>query len=34
LTGLFNKRYMQEFLQREILRAARKHTPIGLSWRT
>jgi len=30
LTGLFNKRYMEEFLQREILRANRKHTPIGI----
>jgi len=30
LTGLFNKRYMEEFLQREILRAARKHTPVGI----
>jgi diguanylate cyclase (GGDEF)-like protein/PAS domain S-box-containing protein len=30
LTGLFNRRYMEESLQREILRAERKKTPIGI----
>jgi diguanylate cyclase (GGDEF)-like protein/PAS domain S-box-containing protein len=30
LTGLFNRRYMEEILQREILRAERKNTPIGI----
>jgi diguanylate cyclase (GGDEF)-like protein/PAS domain S-box-containing protein len=31
LTGLFNRRYMEESLQREILRAERKKTPIGIA---
>jgi diguanylate cyclase (GGDEF)-like protein len=30
LTGLYNRRYMQEFLDREILRARRKHRPLAL----
>jgi diguanylate cyclase (GGDEF)-like protein/PAS domain S-box-containing protein len=30
LTGLFNRRYMEENFQREILRAARKKDPIGV----
>jgi diguanylate cyclase (GGDEF)-like protein/PAS domain S-box-containing protein len=30
LTGLFNRRYMEETIQREILRAARKETKIGI----
>jgi diguanylate cyclase (GGDEF)-like protein/PAS domain S-box-containing protein len=30
LTGLFNRRYMMESLQREILRAERKNTTIGI----
>jgi diguanylate cyclase (GGDEF)-like protein len=30
LTGLFNRRYMEETSQREILRAARKQTKIGI----
>jgi len=30
LTGLFNRRYMEETIQREILRAARKQTKIGI----
>jgi diguanylate cyclase (GGDEF)-like protein/PAS domain S-box-containing protein len=30
LTGLFNRRYMEENFQREILRAARKEEPIGV----
>ncbi len=30
LTGLFNRRYMEESLERELRRAARKHTPIAV----
>ena len=30
LTGLFNRRHMEEFLEREILRAARNNTSIAL----
>jgi len=30
LTGLFNRRYMEETLERELLRAARKHLPLGI----
>jgi diguanylate cyclase (GGDEF)-like protein len=30
LTNLFNRRYMEETIQREILRAARKQTKIGV----
>lgn len=30
LTGLFNRRYMEETLERELLRAARKGLPLGL----
>ncbi len=30
LTGLFNRRYMEEFLERELRRAARAHRPIGV----
>ena len=30
LTRLFNRRYMEETMQREILRAARKQTKIGI----
>lgn len=30
LTGLFNRRYLQETLDREILRAARKQLPLGI----
>jgi len=30
LTGLFNRRYMEENIQREFLRAARKQTKIGI----
>jgi diguanylate cyclase (GGDEF)-like protein len=30
LTGLYNRRYMQEFLEREILRARRKRRPLAL----
>ena len=30
LTGLFNRRYMEETLDRELLRAARKGLPLGL----
>jgi diguanylate cyclase (GGDEF)-like protein/PAS domain S-box-containing protein len=30
LTGLFNRRYMEESLQREIMRAERKKTTIGI----
>jgi diguanylate cyclase (GGDEF)-like protein/PAS domain S-box-containing protein len=30
LTGLFNRRYMEESLQREIHRAARNHHPLGV----
>jgi diguanylate cyclase (GGDEF)-like protein/PAS domain S-box-containing protein len=30
LTNLFNRRYMEESLRREILRAERKKTPIGI----
>jgi diguanylate cyclase (GGDEF)-like protein/PAS domain S-box-containing protein len=30
LTGLFNRRYMEEIFQREIYRAARKQEPIGV----
>jgi diguanylate cyclase (GGDEF)-like protein/PAS domain S-box-containing protein len=30
LTGLFNRRYMEETLERELLRASRKHLPLGV----
>jgi diguanylate cyclase (GGDEF)-like protein/PAS domain S-box-containing protein len=30
LTGLYNRRYMEETLEREILRALRKHIPLGI----
>lgn len=30
LTGLFNRRYMEETLERELLRSARKGQPLGL----
>lgn len=30
LTGLYNRRYMQEMLERELSRARRDHLPIGL----
>jgi PleD family two-component response regulator len=30
LTGLFNRRYLEETLEREILRAARKQLPLGI----
>jgi diguanylate cyclase (GGDEF)-like protein len=30
LTGLFNRRHMEESLEREILRATRRGTPVGL----
>jgi len=30
LTGLFNRRYMEETLQRELLRAERSHVPVGI----
>ncbi len=30
LTGLFNRRYMEETLERELLRASRKHIPLGI----
>ena len=30
MTGLFNRRYMEETLEREILRAGRKNLPMGL----
>lgn len=30
LTGLFNRRYMEETLERELLRAARKQLPLGI----
>ena len=30
LTGLFNRRYMEETLERELLRASRKHTSLGI----
>ena len=30
LTGLFNRRYMEESLERELKRAARNHRPLGL----
>jgi len=30
LTGLFNRRYMEESLSREIPRAVRKNTPVGI----
>ena len=30
LTGLFNRRYMEETLERELLRAARKQLPVGV----
>jgi diguanylate cyclase (GGDEF)-like protein len=30
LTGLFNRRYMQESLDRELRRAQRRHTPMGV----
>jgi diguanylate cyclase (GGDEF)-like protein len=30
LTGLFNRRYMEETLERELLRAERRHLPLGI----
>jgi diguanylate cyclase (GGDEF)-like protein/PAS domain S-box-containing protein len=30
LTGLFNRRYMEETLERELLRASRKHLSLGI----
>ncbi len=30
LTGLFNRRYMEETLERELIRASRQHLPVGL----
>ena len=30
LTGMFNRRYMEETLEREILRADRNHEPVGV----
>ncbi len=30
LTGLFNRRYMEETLERELLRAARRQIPVGI----
>jgi diguanylate cyclase (GGDEF)-like protein/PAS domain S-box-containing protein len=30
LTGLFNRRYMEETLERELLRASRKHLQLGI----
>jgi diguanylate cyclase (GGDEF)-like protein/PAS domain S-box-containing protein len=30
LTGLFNRRYMEETLERELYRAGRKHLPLGI----
>ena len=30
LTGLFNRRYMEETLERELSRALRKHGPVGI----
>ena len=30
LTGLFNRRYMEATLERELLRATRKHLPLGV----
>jgi diguanylate cyclase (GGDEF)-like protein len=30
LTGLFNRRYMDESLERELKRASRNHRPLGL----
>jgi diguanylate cyclase (GGDEF)-like protein/PAS domain S-box-containing protein len=30
LTGLFNRRYLEETLQRELARAARAHRPLGI----
>ncbi|MBK6791118.1 MAG: GGDEF domain-containing protein [Anaerolineales bacterium] len=30
LTGLFNRRYMEETLERDLLRAARSHLPLGV----
>jgi diguanylate cyclase (GGDEF)-like protein len=30
LTGLFNRRYMEEMLEREVLRATRRGTPVGI----
>jgi diguanylate cyclase (GGDEF)-like protein/PAS domain S-box-containing protein len=30
LTGLYNRRYMEETLERELLRAARKHLSLGI----
>ena len=30
LTGLFNRRYMEETLKRELSRAARKNVPLGI----
>ena len=30
LTGLYNRRYMQEFLEREIYRARRRHRPLAV----
>ena len=30
LTGMFNRRYMEETLERELLRAGRNHEPVGV----
>ena len=30
LTNLFNRRFMEETLERELLRAGRKHLPLGI----
>lgn len=30
LTGLFNRRYMEETMERELARAMRKHLPVGI----
>src|ERR1043165_3429920 len=34
LTGLFNRRYMEETLERELLRALRKHSSLGIIMRS